>query len=104
VSHTKDYAELTEKSKNATQIIFKMPESFMKRFDETSEMLGYTRTEAIKEAIRRFQEQNEQKIQQRPENAQEMMKQMMSSIFSPLVEMAKAEETAKTIKALPKKD
>jgi len=104
VKQVKDDTDLTEKSKNAVQIIFKMPESFMGRFDKTSELLGYTRTEAIKEAMRRFQELNEQKLQQRPENAQEMVKQIMSGIFSPFVEMAKAEETAKAVKALPQKE
>jgi hypothetical protein len=104
VKHTKDDTELTEKSKNGIQIIFKMPESFMNRFDSTSEMLGYTRTEAIKEAMRRFQEVNEQKIQQRPENTQEMIKSMVASIFSPIVEMAKAEEATKPMKALPSKE
>ena len=103
VRQTKDHIVSTEKSKTGVQIIFKMPESFMNRFDETSEMLGYTRTEAIKEAMRRFQEVNEQKVQQRPENASLMMKQMMSSIFSPFVELAKAEESVKAIEELPKK-
>lgn len=97
-----DHTELTEKSKNAVQIVLKMPETFMKRFDEVSEQLGYTRTEAIKEAMRRFQEVNEQKLTQRPENAAEMMKQIMGAIFAPLAELAKAEES-KTIDVLPQK-
>lgn len=68
----------------------------MKRFDFTSEQLGYTRTEAIKEAMRRFQEANEHKVMQRPENASAMMKEMMSAVFTPIMEFAnKAEESEK---------
>jgi hypothetical protein len=80
----------------------------MKRFDDTSEQLGYTRTEAIKEAMRRFQEANEQKVMQRPENASAMMKEMMSAVFTPIIELAnKAEESEKlklkNVEALPQK-
>jgi len=90
-------AELTQESKqNSAQIILKVPENFLKRFDQMSEQLGYTRTEAIREAMRRFQEQGEQRLMQRPETAAENMKQMMTAVFSPIFEMAaKAEETEK---------
>ncbi len=105
---SKNDAQLTEKTKNAVQVVLKIPEAFMKRFDDTSEQLGYTRTEAIKEAMRRFQEANEQKVMQRPENASAMMKEMMSAVFTPIIELAnKAEESDKlklrTVKALPQK-
>ena len=105
---SKNDAQLTEKTKNAVQVVLKIPEAFMKRFDNTSEQLGYTRTEAIKEAMRRFQEANEQKVMQRPENASAMMKEMMSAVFTPIIELAnKAEESEKlklrTVQALPQK-
>jgi metal-responsive CopG/Arc/MetJ family transcriptional regulator len=108
VNTSKNDTKLTEKSKNAVQIVLKIPEAFMKRFDYTSEQLGYTRTEAIKEAMRRFQEANEQKVMQRPENASAMMKEMMSAVFTPIIELAnKAEESEKlklrTVQALPQK-
>lgn len=77
----------------------------MKRFDETSEQLAYTRTEAIKEAMRRFQEINEQKLMQRPEHAADMAKQMMNAVFTPIIEMMRTEASSgtKTIEALPQK-
>lgn len=108
VKTSKNDAQLTEKTKNAVQVVLKIPEAFMKRFDDTSELLGYTRTEAIKEAMRRFQEANEQKVMQRPENASAMMKEMMSAVFTPIIDLAnKAEESEKlklkTIEALPQK-
>jgi metal-responsive CopG/Arc/MetJ family transcriptional regulator len=108
VRPSKSDAQLTEKTKNAVQVVLKIPEAFMKRFDDTSEQLGYTRTEAIKEAMRRFQEANEQKVMQRPENASAMMKEMMSAVFTPIIELAnKAEESEKlrlkTVEALPQK-
>jgi metal-responsive CopG/Arc/MetJ family transcriptional regulator len=108
VKTPKNDAQLTEKTKNAVQVVLKIPEAFMKRFDDTSELLGYTRTEAIKEAMRRFQEANEQKVMQRPENASAMMKEMMSAVFTPIIDLAnKAEESEKlklkTIEALPQK-
>jgi metal-responsive CopG/Arc/MetJ family transcriptional regulator len=108
VKTSKNDAQLTEKTKNAVQVVLKIPEAFMKRFDDTSEQLGYTRTEAIKEAMRRFQEANEQKVMQRPENASAMMKEMMSAVFTPIIELAdKAEESEKlklrTVEALPRK-
>src|SRR3989304_7915890 len=96
VKHAKEDTKLTRKDKKAVQIVLKIPEAFMKRFDDISEQLGYTRTEAIKESMRRFQEAGEQRLMQRPEHASEMMKQMMSAIFTPLMELAnKAEETEK---------
>lgn len=103
VNGQKGYVELTEKGKNNVQVILKIPEAFMKRFDETSEQLGYTRTEAIKEAMRRFQEMNEQRLMQRPEYAKETAKQMMSAIFEPIIEMVRKEELQgkRTIDALP---
>ena len=109
VKHSKDDAKLTEKIKNSVQVTLKIPEAFMKRFDDTSEQLGYTRTEAIKEAMRRFQEAGEQRLMQRPEHASEMMKEMMSAVFTPLMEFAnKAEESEKLkqklILALPKRE
>jgi metal-responsive CopG/Arc/MetJ family transcriptional regulator len=108
VKTSKNDAQLTERTKNAVQVVLKIPEAFMKRFDDTSEQLGYTRTEAIKEAMRRFQEANEQKVMQRPENASAMMKEMMSAVFTPIIELAnKAEESEKlklrTVGALPQK-
>jgi hypothetical protein len=108
VKQKKNDTQLTEKTKNSVQVVLKLPEAFMKRFDHTSEELGYTRTEAIKESMRRFQEANEQKLTQRPENASAMMKEMMGAIFTPLIELAnKAEEPKKpkltTIEALPQK-
>lgn len=96
MKQSKDHTELTEKGKNTVQIILKMPEAFMKRFDETSEQLGYTRTEAVKEAMRRFQEGNEQRLMQRPENVSEQMKLMMSSIMTPILELAKFEDAQKS--------
>lgn len=109
VNHVKEDTKLTGKNKKSVQVTLKIPEAFIKRFDETSEQLGYTRTEAIKEAMRRFQEAGEQRLMQRPERASEMMKQMMSAVFTPLMELAnKAEETEKlkprTIEALPQKE
>lgn len=104
---SKDVIELTEKGKNNVQVVLKIPEAFMKRFDDVSEQLGYTRTEAIKESMRRFQEQNEQKVMQRPENVSEQMKQMMSSIFTPILELAKLEDSqkngSKTLNVTPQK-
>ena len=105
---SRDDTQLTEKSKSAVQVVLKIPEAFMRRFDDTSEQLGYTRTEAIKEAMRRFQEGNEQKLMQRPENASAVMKEMMSAVFTPIIELAnKAEESEKlklrTVEALPQK-
>jgi len=107
--YVKEDAKLTGKSQKSVQVALKIPEAFMKRFDETSEQLGYTRTEAIKEAMRRFQEAGEQRLMQRPEHASEMMKQMMSTIFTPLMELAdKAEGSEKvklrTIESLPNKE
>jgi metal-responsive CopG/Arc/MetJ family transcriptional regulator len=109
VKPSNDDAKLTGKSKNAVQVVIKIPEAFMKRFDDTSEQLGYMRTEAIKEAMRRFQEANEQKLMQRPENASVMMKEMMSAVFTPILELAnKAEESEKlkpkTVEMLSQKD
>lgn len=102
--------KLTEiNQQKSVQIILKMSESFMRRFDHTSEQLGYTRTEAIREAMRRFQEQGEQRLMQSPETAAETMKQMMSAIVTPILEMAqKSEEAARLVKprklvALPSK-
>lgn len=94
-------AELTQENKqNSVQVILKVPETFLKRFDQTSEQLGYTRTEAIREAMRRFQEQGEQRLMQRPETVAENMRQMMTAVFSPIFEMAsKAEETEKLHKS-----
>ncbi len=97
MKQVKDVTELTEKGKNNVQVVLKIPESFMKRFDDVSDQLGYTRTEAIKEAMRRFQELNEQKVMQRPENISEQMKQMMSSIFTPIIELAKLEDSQKKV-------
>jgi metal-responsive CopG/Arc/MetJ family transcriptional regulator len=51
------------------QVTLKVPEAFLKRFDEVSEMLGYTGNEAIREAMRRFEDQASQKLISRPENA-----------------------------------
>ncbi len=95
VKQSKNDTELTEKGKNNVQVVLKIPEAFMKRFDAVNEQLAYTRTEAIKEAMRRFQELNEQKVMQRPENVSEQMKQMMSSIFTPIMELAKLEDSQK---------
>lgn len=109
MKQVKEDTELTQKGKNTVQVVLKIPEAFMKRFDDTSEQLGYTRTEAIKEAMRRFQEAGEQRLMQRPEHASEMMKQMMSAVFTPLLELANKSEKSeklrpKTIEALPQKD
>ena len=72
----------------------RIPTAFMERFDRIAEMLGYTRTEAIKESMRRFEEWGEKRLMERPETAAENMRKMMESIFKPLVEMAaKQEET-----------
>ncbi|MGQ9691837.1 MAG: ribbon-helix-helix domain-containing protein [Thermoproteota archaeon] len=41
----------------SVQVTLKIPESFLKRFDEVVEASGYSRNEAIREAMRRFEEQ-----------------------------------------------
>ena len=72
----------------------KVPAIFMERFDRIAETLGYTRTEAIKESMRRFEEWGESRLMKRPETAAENMRQTIEAIFKPLIEMAaKAEET-----------
>ena len=89
--------KLTETSqKNDTaQIILKVPTPFLERFDKTCAQLGYTRTEAIREAMRRFELMGEEQLLRRPETSSKYMKQMMDAIMGPLIEMAKAEQ-AKT--------
>jgi len=74
------------------QVTLKVPEAFLKRFDEVSEMLGYTRNEAIREAMRRFEDQASQKLMSRPENAAQNIRQMIESIISPILTMTQALE------------
>ena len=77
-----------KKQKVSTQLVMKIPTAFMTRFDRIAEELGYTRTEAVKEAMRRFEEWGERRLMGRPEIAASNMKQMMESIFKPLFEAA----------------
>lgn len=76
----------------SVQVTLKVPESFLKRFDEVSEMLGYSRNEAIREAMRRFEEQASQKLMNRPENVAQTIKQMMESIITPILSVAETFE------------
>lgn len=96
-------AKLTEKSKeNSVQVILKLNSVFMKRFDETSEQLGYTRTEAIREAMRRFQQQGEKRLMQRPETVAENMRQIMLEVFKPIFEMAAKTQEAEELREINK--
>jgi hypothetical protein len=81
--------EMIEENEKApsksVQVTLKVTESFLKRFDEVSEMLGYTRNEAIREAMRRFDDQASQKLMSRPENVAQNVRQMMESIIAPML-------------------
>lgn len=67
------------------QVTFKVLEPFLKRFDEVAEACGYTRTEAIREAMRRFVEQESQKLMNRPENVAQTIRQVIENIVAPLM-------------------
>jgi metal-responsive CopG/Arc/MetJ family transcriptional regulator len=74
----------------SVQVTLKVPEDFLKRFEEVSEKLGYSRNEAIREAMRRFEEQASQKLMNRPENAAQIIRQIMESIITPILSAAEA--------------
>ena len=69
-----------------TQITFKVPKAFMDRFDEVAERLGYSRTEAIREAMRRFVEQEAPKLESGPEGAAQRLRAVIEEgIVAPLL-------------------
>jgi len=76
-----------EVESRAVQVTFKVPEAFLKRFDEVAEAFGYTRTEAIREAMRRFVEQESQKLMNRPENVAQSIRQIIEGIIAPLIKI-----------------
>jgi metal-responsive CopG/Arc/MetJ family transcriptional regulator len=57
----------------SVQIILKVPEAFLKKFDKIVTELGYTRTEAIREAMRRFQSEGEKRQAEKPEVVAEIV-------------------------------
>jgi hypothetical protein len=84
----------------SVQVTLKVPESFLKRFDEISEMSGYSRNEAIREAMRRFVEQESQKLMNRPENVAQTIRQIMESIITPILSAAEILERKEAQKKL----
>lgn len=77
-----------EVESRAVQVTFKVPGAFLKRFDEVAEAFGYTRTEAIREAMRRFVEQESQKLMNRPENVAQSIRQIIEEgIIAPLIKI-----------------
>lgn len=56
--------------------MLKVQELFLKRFDNTTSKLGYSRTEAIREAMRRFEQEGEKRLMERPEMILENMSKL----------------------------
>jgi metal-responsive CopG/Arc/MetJ family transcriptional regulator len=80
-----DEPEYTQECKSV-QVILKVPESFLKRFDKTIIELGYSRTEAIREAMRRFQQDGEKRLGERPENVFENLSKLYADQQKQIVE------------------
>jgi len=81
-----------ESTQENVQITLKASALFMQRFDEQSAKLGYTRTEAIRESMRRFSYWMDNKIKQRPEEAVVTAFGIIQAVMAPIIQMMKVAE------------
>ncbi len=76
-----------EGAARSVQIMFKMPLGFMERFDRVAETFGYSRTEAVREAMRRFQLDLEENLSDRPEEAVKGMQTFVEGLMGSLMKL-----------------
>ncbi len=76
-----------ESELKSVQIMFRMPSGFMQRFDRVTESMGYSRTEAIREAMRRFQTELQGELSERPEEAARSIQAVMEGVLGPLIKL-----------------
>lgn len=72
------------------KVTLNVPTVLMRRFDELVAKLGYTRAEAIREAMRRFSDWIEEKVKQRPEEAVSTVAATVQAVMTPVIQMLKA--------------
>lgn len=95
-----------EQFTRTTQVTLKVPTTFIDRFDKVTEALGYSRTEAIRESMRRFLEVGEIKLKERPEEAFAQMKMFMDALMGSIIQVAEkvdSLESPKKVQSLPNK-
>jgi len=81
------------KATKTVQVTFKVPKEFLERFDRVAEAVGYDRTEAIREAMRRFLEESERKLRSAPESAAQALRQVIEEgIVAPLMRLKEVKE------------
>jgi hypothetical protein len=93
--------ELVETDMKSVQIMFRMPSLFMQRFDRVTESMGYSRTGAIREAMRRFQSELQEEVSGRPEEAAKQMQAVMEGILSPLLKLGQQPQAQNALPARP---
>ncbi len=76
-----------EETARSIQIMFKMPSAFMARFDKIAETFGYSRTEAVRQAMREFQLDLEERLSERPEEAVKGVQAFMEGLVGSLLKM-----------------
>ncbi len=90
----------------SVQIMFKMPLAFMERFDKITETFGYTRTEAVRQAMREFQLGLEESLSERPEEALKGVQTFMEGLVGSLMKMGEQAQkplrNEPVMEALPK--
>ncbi len=87
VASTAEDENSNEIELKSVQIMFRMPSTFMQRFDRLTESMGYSRTEAIREAMRRFQSELQEEISERPEEAARSIQVLMEGVLAPLIKL-----------------
>jgi len=85
---TKATKPTRRRRRSVAQVTFKVQRDFLERFDRVAEALGYDRTEAIREAMRRFVDEHSRRLGITPEGAVQRLRQVIEEgIVAPLMKL-----------------